>query len=99
MRLADNALRVENGQHTGESGAFIRDELENGLQYQAIQAVRELSFHEWGDNVVARFVLDLGATPTEVTSVRITEHFDIPAGAIQSVMAIIEPSAIERENR
>ena len=99
VRLADNAWRVENGQHTGESGAFIRDELENGLQYQAIQAVRELSFHEWGDNVVARFVLDLGATPTEVTSVRITEHFDIPAGAIQSVMAIIEPSAIERENR
>ncbi|WP_072688204.1 3'(2'),5'-bisphosphate nucleotidase CysQ [Rhodococcus marinonascens] len=99
VRLADNAWRVENGQRTGESGAFIRDELENGFQYQAIQAVRELSFHEWGDNVVAQFLLDLGATQTEVTPVRVTEHFGIPAGEIQSVMAIIEPYAIEQENQ
>ncbi|MHA4850829.1 MULTISPECIES: 3'(2'),5'-bisphosphate nucleotidase CysQ [unclassified Rhodococcus (in: high G+C Gram-positive bacteria)] len=95
VRLSESAWRVENGQHTGDSGAFIRDELENGPQYQAIQAVRDLSFHEWGENVVARFLLDLGAAPTEVTTVRITEHFHIPAGAIQSVMAIIEPHVTE----
>ncbi|MFZ2172659.1 MAG: 3'(2'),5'-bisphosphate nucleotidase CysQ [Rhodococcus sp. (in: high G+C Gram-positive bacteria)] len=96
VRLAENAWRVENGQRTGESGAVIRDELENGPQYQAIQAVRELTFHEWGENVVARFLLDLGPDPTDVTSVRVTEHFDIPAGEIKSVTAIIEPTAVER---
>lgn len=92
VRLAPDAWRVENGQRTGDSGAFIRDELEQGAQYRGIRAVRDLALHEWGDNVVARFLLDIGDDPNAM-SVQVTEYFDVPDGAIRSIMAIIEPIA------
>lgn len=91
VRLAVDAWRVENGQRTGESGAEILDELENGERYRRIHGLRELRFREWADNVVARYLLDVSRSPASVRTVRVTEHFGIPAGEIQSILAIIEP--------
>ncbi|QNG18255.1 3'(2'),5'-bisphosphate nucleotidase CysQ [Rhodococcus triatomae] len=91
VRFAEGAWRVENGQRTGDSGRFIRDELENGAQYEAIHGVREARFHEWGENVVARYLLDVGATPAESTAIHVTEYFAIPRAEIASIVAIIEP--------
>ncbi|WP_072807104.1 3'(2'),5'-bisphosphate nucleotidase CysQ [Rhodococcoides yunnanense] len=88
IRVAERCLRVENGQQTGDTGAFIRDELESGAQYAAIEGVRDLAFREWEGNVVARFVLEFAGG----TAVSITEHFAIPAGDITSITAIIEPA-------
>lgn len=89
LRLAENCRRVENGKLTGETGRFIRDDLEQGQQYAPITAVRDLDIKEWDSSVVARYLLDLDGGPT----VSITEHFDIPAGDITAITAIIEPSA------
>ncbi|MFZ3394441.1 3'(2'),5'-bisphosphate nucleotidase CysQ [Rhodococcus sp. 7Tela_A2] len=91
VRLAADAWRVENGQRTGDSGAEIRHRLEHGAEYLPIRRVRDLQFHEWHHSVVARFVLDVAAGPTSETSVSVTEHFEIPAGEIRSIVAIIEP--------
>ncbi|TCN55684.1 3'(2'), 5'-bisphosphate nucleotidase [Rhodococcus sp. SMB37] len=92
VRLAEDAWRVENGQRTGNSGTEIRDRLESGAEYRQIRRVRDLTFHEWHHDVVARFLLDITSGPNEVTTVSVTEHFDIPAGDIRSIVAIIEPS-------
>ncbi len=91
VRFAPDAWRVENGQSTGDSGADIRHRLEHGAEYLPIRRVRDLHFHEWHHSVVARFVLDIAAGPASETSVSVTEHFDIPAGEIRSIVAIIEP--------
>nr|WP_296775174.1 3'(2'),5'-bisphosphate nucleotidase CysQ [Rhodococcus sp. (in: high G+C Gram-positive bacteria)] len=88
LRLSEACIRVENGRATGESGAFIRDEIENAAQYAAISGVREVTFREWDTNVVARFVLDLDGG----SAVSVTEHFAIPAGDITAITAIIEPA-------
>ncbi|ATQ31689.1 3'(2'),5'-bisphosphate nucleotidase CysQ [Rhodococcus ruber] len=90
VRLAADAWRVENGVRTGDTGVEIRDRLEHGPEYRPIRRVRELTFREWDDNVVARFLLDLDAGDTALT-VAVTEHFAIPAGEIRSIVAIIEP--------
>ncbi len=87
VRLADECRRVENGQQTGDTGSFISHELENGAQYIPIIAVRDVKIREWGSSVVARFVLDFDGGMT----VSVTEHFDIPAGDIVAITAIIEP--------
>lgn len=91
VRLAEDAWRVENGERTGDSGIEIRDRLENGPEYRPIRRIRDLQFREWHHSVVARFVLDIAAGPSAETSVAVTEHFDIPAGEIRSIVAIIEP--------
>lgn len=91
VRLAPDAWRVENGQRTGDTGAEIRQRLEHGPEYLPIRRVRDLQFHEWHHNVVARFTLDIAAAQGPETSVAVTEHFDIPAGEIRSIVAIIEP--------
>ncbi|TJZ75727.1 3'(2'),5'-bisphosphate nucleotidase CysQ [Rhodococcus oryzae] len=90
VRLAADCLRVENGQRTGDSGPEIIAELEHGDQYKPITGIRDLEFREWGPNVVARFLLDMGAG-AHVVTVAITEHFSIPGGEIESILAIIEP--------
>ncbi|MFC1472285.1 3'(2'),5'-bisphosphate nucleotidase CysQ [Rhodococcus qingshengii] len=92
VRFAADAWRVENGQRTGDSGAFISNELEQGQQYRGIVAIRELALREWGESVVARYLLDLG-TPGQAPAVTVfvTEYFGIPAGEIESILAIIEP--------
>ncbi len=87
VRLADGCRRVENGQQTGDTGAFIRDELENGAQYTPIIGIGEVEIREWGTSVVARFSLEFDGG----MSVAVTEHFDIPAGDIVAITAIIEP--------
>ncbi|MGN5239519.1 MULTISPECIES: inositol monophosphatase family protein [unclassified Rhodococcus (in: high G+C Gram-positive bacteria)] len=92
VRLAEDAWRVENGQRTGDSGIEIRDRLENGAEYRSLRRVRELTFHEWHHDVVARFLLDIAAGPNRTTTVSVVEHFHIPAGDIRSIVAIIEPS-------
>lgn len=96
VRFAADAWRVENGQRTGDTGAFISNELEQGQQYRGILAIRELALREWGESVVARYLMDLG-TPGQVPAVTvfITEYFGIPAGEIESIMAIIEPHSKE----
>ncbi|MDJ0395698.1 3'(2'),5'-bisphosphate nucleotidase CysQ [Rhodococcus sp. G-MC3] len=88
LRLSASCSRVENGQSTGASGAFIRNEIENGVQYTAIRNIREVTFREWDTNVVARFVLDFDGG----SAVSVTEHFEIPAGDITAITAIIEPA-------
>ncbi|WP_072815324.1 3'(2'),5'-bisphosphate nucleotidase CysQ [Rhodococcus zopfii] len=91
VRLAADAWRVENGQRTGDTGAEIRERLEHGPEYLPIRRVRDLTFHEWGNDVVARFLLDIDAGRGADLTVSVTEHFDIPAGEIRSILAIIEP--------
>lgn len=91
VRLAEDAWRVENGERMGDSGVDIRDRLEHGPEYRPIRRIRDLRFHEWHHNVVARFVLDIDAGPGAGIAVSVTEHFDIPAGEIRSIVAIIEP--------
>jgi len=96
VRLAADAWRVENGERTGDSGVEIRDRLEHGPEYRPIRRIRDLQFHEWHHSVVARFVLDIatvpgGGKPASEMSVAVTEHFDIPAGEIRSIVAVIEP--------
>lgn len=100
VRFAPDAWRVENGERTGNTGAFISDELENGQQYRGIIAIRELALREWGESVVARYLLDLGTPgqPPAVT-VFVTEYFGIPAGEIQSILAIIEPHPNDEETQ
>ncbi|MFC7449528.1 3'(2'),5'-bisphosphate nucleotidase CysQ [Rhodococcus daqingensis] len=90
VRLSANCFRVENGQRTGDSGPEIIAELEHGDQYKPITGIRDLEFREWGPNVVARFLLDMGAGENVIT-VAITEHFAVPGGEIESILAIIEP--------
>ncbi|MFE3292526.1 3'(2'),5'-bisphosphate nucleotidase CysQ [Rhodococcus sp. NPDC059234] len=90
VRLAENCLRVENGQRTGSSGAEIRHELEHGHQYQPITGIRELRLSEWGPNVVARFLLDMRSGEGTLT-VSITEHFAVSGAEISAITAIIEP--------
>ncbi|PTR37455.1 3'(2'),5'-bisphosphate nucleotidase [Rhodococcus sp. OK611] len=90
VRLAADCFRVENGQRTGDSGPEIIAELEHGDQYKPITGIRDLEFREWGPNVVARFLLDMGAGEHVIT-VAITEHFSVPGGEIESILAIIEP--------
>ncbi|MFD4180243.1 3'(2'),5'-bisphosphate nucleotidase CysQ [Rhodococcus sp. NPDC058514] len=90
VRLARDCFRVENGQRTGDSGPLIIAELEHGDQYKPITGIRDLEFREWGPNVVARFLLDMGAGEHVIT-VAITEHFAVPGGEIESILAIIEP--------
>ncbi|MGW6378313.1 3'(2'),5'-bisphosphate nucleotidase CysQ [Rhodococcus sp. NPDC055112] len=92
VRLAGDCFRVENGQRTGDSGPEIIAELEHGDQYKPITGIRDLEFREWGPNVVARFLLDMGAGEHVIT-VAITEHFSVPGGEIESILAIIEPHA------
>lgn len=91
VRLAPDAWRVENGRRTGESGPAIRSEVEQGEQYKPIRGINALEFREWDHNVVARYDLDFGASPTAVITVHVTEHFDIPGGEIASITAVIEP--------
>ncbi|TSD46361.1 3'(2'),5'-bisphosphate nucleotidase CysQ [Rhodococcus sp. KBS0724] len=100
VRFAADAWRVENGQRTGDTGAFISNELEQGQQYRGIVAIRELALREWGESVVARYLLDLG-TPGQqpATTVFVTEYFAIPAGEIESIMAIIEPHPKEADTQ
>ncbi|WP_338893463.1 3'(2'),5'-bisphosphate nucleotidase CysQ [Rhodococcus sovatensis] len=88
LRLSDRCTRIENGKATGDSGAFLRREIEEGQQYKSIVGVHELVFNEWDTNVVARFVLEFDGG----ARVNITEHFEIPAGEITAITAIIEPS-------
>lgn len=91
VRLAADAWRVENGQRTGDTGAEIREQLEQGPEYRPLRRVRDLTFHEWHHDVVARFLLDMDAGADAETTVSVTEHFRIPAGEIRSILAIIEP--------
>jgi 3'(2'), 5'-bisphosphate nucleotidase len=90
VRLAENCLRVENGQRTGSSGEEIRYELEHGHQYEPITGIRDLQLNEWGSQVVARFLLDMRSGEGTL-AVSITEHFAISGAAIAAITAIIEP--------
>lgn len=100
VRFAPGAWRVENGQRTGDTGAYISNDLEHGQHYRGIVAIRELTLREWGESVVARYLLDLGTVgePPQVT-VFVTEYFGIPAGEIESIMAIIEPDPKEADTQ
>ncbi len=92
VRLAADCFRVENGRRTGESGSEIVRELETGAQYLPLTAIRELSFSEFGTDVVARFLLDM-SVGDETHTVSLTEHFAIPGAEITAITAIIEPAA------
>ena len=87
LRLGQACLRVENGKNTGDTGQFISNDLEQGQQYRPISGVRDVRFREWGTSVVARYLLDLDGGMT----VAVTEHFEIPAGDITAITAVIEP--------
>ncbi|MGC0363172.1 3'(2'), 5'-bisphosphate nucleotidase [Rhodococcus sp. 27YEA15] len=88
VRFAAQAWRIENGTRTGESGAAISNDLEQGARYRAIKAVRELTLRESVGGVVARYLLDVHGS-TEPT--RVTEYFAMVAGEIESVTSIAEP--------
>ncbi|CRK50055.1 3'(2'),5'-bisphosphate nucleotidase [Rhodococcus sp. RD6.2] len=92
VRLAADCFRVENGRRTGESGSEIVRELETGAQYLPLTAIRDLSFSEFGTDVVARFQLDM-SVGDETHTVSLTEHFAIPGAEIAAITAIIEPGA------
>ncbi|MFE6925525.1 hypothetical protein ACFVAV_31245 [Nocardia sp. NPDC057663] len=88
-----DATRVEVGFQTGYSGPQLTADLENGLQYRVIQAVRDLTMSESGDTVTTRYLLDTGIAGVRLTTVEIVETFVIPADAIQSIEATITPVA------
>lgn len=92
VRFADRAWRVENGRHTGDNGAFLSNDLENGEHFRHIVSIRQLVLREWGERVIARYLLDLG-TPGEppTMTMSIIEHFVIPASEIESILIISEP--------
>ena len=92
VRLAADCFRVENGRRTGESGSEIVRELETGAQYLPLTAIRDLTFTEFGTDVVARFQLDM-SVGDETHTVSLTEHFAIPGAEIAAITAIIEPAA------
>lgn len=92
VRLAADCFRVENGRRTGESGSEIVRELETGAQYLPLTAIRDLTFTEFGTDVVARFLLDM-SVGDETHTVSLTEHFAIPGAEIAAITAIIEPAA------
>ncbi|MGW4481153.1 3'(2'),5'-bisphosphate nucleotidase CysQ [Rhodococcus triatomae] len=91
VRLAADCFRVENGTRTGDSGPEIIRELETGAQYLPLTAIRELTFTEFGTDVVARFLLDMGVGDETVT-VALTEHFAVPGAEITAITAIVEPA-------
>ncbi|GAA4482769.1 hypothetical protein GCM10023094_33360 [Rhodococcus olei] len=90
VRLEPAALRFENGEPCGSSGAEILHELATGEQYKPLRQIRELEFREWDSNVIARYLLDLEIGEA-TTTVRITEHFVIKTDEIGSITAIFEP--------
>ncbi|MGW0041837.1 3'(2'),5'-bisphosphate nucleotidase CysQ [Rhodococcus sp. NPDC003348] len=91
VRLAADCFRVENGRRTGDSGPEIVRELETGAQYLPLTGIRNLTFTEFGTDVVARFLLDM-AVGDETHTVALTEHFSVPGAEIAAVTAIIEPA-------
>jgi len=90
VRLAVDAWSVENGQRTGESGAEIRDRLERRDRGRSPRRIRDLTFREHPDAVVARYLLDVVAGG-EPSTVSVTEHFTVPGAEIRSIVAIVEP--------
>ncbi|MFF0815642.1 3'(2'),5'-bisphosphate nucleotidase CysQ [Rhodococcus sp. NPDC003318] len=90
VRLAADCRRVENGRRTGDSGSEIARELETGEQYRPLTGIRDLTFGEFGTDVVARFLLDM-AVGDETHTVAVTEHFAVPGAEITAITAIIEP--------
>ncbi|GAA4475157.1 hypothetical protein GCM10023094_12180 [Rhodococcus olei] len=90
VRLAADCFRVENGTRTGDSGPEIVRELETGAQYLPLTGIRNLTFAEFGTDVVARFLLDM-AVGEHTHTVALTEHFAVPGAEITAITAIIEP--------
>ncbi|MGW6692421.1 3'(2'),5'-bisphosphate nucleotidase CysQ [Rhodococcus sp. NPDC054953] len=91
VRLAADCFRVENGKRTGDSGPGIVRELETAAQYLPLTAIRNLTFTEFGTDVVARFLLDM-AVGDQTHTVALTEHFAVPGAEITAITAVIEPA-------
>ncbi len=91
VRLAADCFRVENGTRTGDSGPEIIRELETGAQYRPLTAIRDLTFGEFGTDVVARFLLDM-TVGEQTHTVALTEHFAVPGAEIAAITAVIEPA-------
>ncbi|SEM02294.1 3'(2'), 5'-bisphosphate nucleotidase [Rhodococcus maanshanensis] len=92
VRLVPDAVRFENGEACGSSGAEILRELATGEQYKPLQKIRDLEFREWDSNVLARYLLDLETAEAATATVRITEHFVIENDQIGAITAIFEPA-------
>lgn len=90
VRLSSDCHRVENGRRTGDSGPEIVHDLETGAAYLPLTAIRDLTFGEFGTDVVARYLLDM-AVGDETHTVAVTEHFAVPGAEITAVTAVIEP--------
>jgi 3'(2'), 5'-bisphosphate nucleotidase len=91
VRLTPDAVRFENGEPCGSSGAEILHQLATGAQYRPLREIRELEFREWDTNVVARYLLDLDTAEATTATVLITEHFVVPTNEISAITAIFEP--------
>lgn len=83
LRLAESCRRVENGEITGETGRFIRDDLEQGARYRSISGVRVVSIEESDIGVLARYRLACDGATTVVT-----DFFEIPAGEITAITTV-----------
>lgn len=89
--FAPDATRVEAGLQTGTSGPQLTNDLEHGVQYSVIQAIRDVQLSESGDVVTARYLLDSGFAGIRLMTVNITETFAITDGRIQTIVATIVP--------
>ncbi len=91
VHFAPDATRVEAGLQTGYSGPQLSRDLETGIQYRVIQQIRDLQISEAGDVVTTRYLLDSGVAGIRLTTVQITETFEIPDGTIHTIVADIVP--------
>ncbi|NEW39877.1 hypothetical protein [Nocardia cyriacigeorgica] len=91
VRLTADAMRFENGERLGSSGPEILESLATGEQYKPLREIRDLRWHEWDSNVVARYLLDLETPEAVIATIRITEHFLIPDDAIAAITVVFEP--------
>lgn len=91
VRLAAAAVRFENGEELGSSGAEILHSLATCEQYKPLREIRDLRIREWGNNVIARYLLDIETGGVALATVRIDEHFLIEDNEIAAITVVYEP--------
>ena len=71
-----NAVRKEAGMRTGFSGRHLTRSLPSGLQYRLVKGISDKKWSVDGDNVIARFLIDVRGIPKPL---KVHEVFKIPA--------------------
>jgi ketosteroid isomerase-like protein len=89
--FAADCIRIENTQVTGTSGPELAQDLETGLRFKVIFALRDEQIMADGDEVFAIYSLDtakVGDTGKQLATGRVFERFRIVNGQISEIEAI-----------